>query len=51
MNDFSRFNSRLKEPRLPRSSLVAWSLFALLVVFITGPACSSWMRSLRAVAR
>lgn len=40
MNDFSRFNSRLKEPRLPRSSLVAWSLvawslFALLVVFIT----------------
>ena len=30
MNDFSRFNSRLKEPRLPR-----WSLFALLVVFIT----------------
>lgn len=35
MNDFSRFNSRLKEPRLRRSSLVAWSLFALLVVFIT----------------
>lgn len=35
MNDFSRFNSRLKEPRLPRASLVAWSLFALLVVFIT----------------
>ncbi|WP_236291692.1 HlyD family type I secretion periplasmic adaptor subunit [Enterobacter hormaechei] len=35
MNDFSRFNSRLKEPGLPRSSLVAWSLFALLVVFIT----------------
>lgn len=35
MNDFSRFNSRLKEPRLPRSSLVAWSLLALLVVFIT----------------
>ncbi|EMH0545431.1 HlyD family type I secretion periplasmic adaptor subunit [Enterobacter hormaechei] len=35
MNDFSRFNSRLKEPRLLRSSLVAWSLFALLVVFIT----------------
>ncbi|MCM7097950.1 HlyD family type I secretion periplasmic adaptor subunit [Enterobacter hormaechei] len=35
MNDFSRFNSRLKEPHLPRSSLVAWSLFALLVVFIT----------------
>lgn len=35
MNDFFRFNSRLKEPRLPRSSLVVWSLFALLVVFIT----------------
>jgi type I secretion membrane fusion protein, HlyD family len=34
MNDFSRFNSRLKEPRLPRATLVAWSLFALLVVFI-----------------
>lgn len=34
MNDFSRFNSRLKELRLPRSSLVAWSLFALLAVFI-----------------
>ncbi|BBT90632.1 HlyD family type I secretion periplasmic adaptor subunit [Enterobacter cloacae] len=34
MNDFSRFNSRLKEPRLPRASLVAWSLFALLAVFI-----------------
>ncbi|ELV3468287.1 HlyD family type I secretion periplasmic adaptor subunit [Enterobacter asburiae] len=34
MNDFSRFNSRLKEQRLPRSSLVAWSLFALLAVFI-----------------
>lgn len=34
MNDFSRFNSRLKEPRLPRASLVAWSLFAMLAVFI-----------------
>ncbi|MBW8245730.1 HlyD family type I secretion periplasmic adaptor subunit [Enterobacter mori] len=34
MNDFYRFNSRLKEPRLPRASLVAWSLFALLAVFI-----------------
>ncbi|WP_448667805.1 HlyD family type I secretion periplasmic adaptor subunit [Enterobacter mori] len=34
MNDFSRFNNRLKEPRLPRASLVAWSLFALLAVFI-----------------
>ena len=35
MNDFSRVNSRLKEPCLPRATLVAWSLFALLVVFIT----------------
>ena len=34
MNDLTRFNSRLKEPRLPRSSLVAWALFALLAVFI-----------------
>ncbi|MCK7247736.1 HlyD family type I secretion periplasmic adaptor subunit [Enterobacter asburiae] len=34
MNDLSGFNSRLKEPHLPRSSLVAWSLFALLAVFI-----------------
>lgn len=34
MNDLTRFNSRLKEPRLPRSSRVAWALFALLAVFI-----------------
>ncbi|WP_048997018.1 HlyD family type I secretion periplasmic adaptor subunit [Enterobacter kobei] len=34
MNDLTRFNSRLKEPRLPGSSLVAWALFALLAVFI-----------------
>ncbi|HEY4437454.1 MAG TPA: HlyD family type I secretion periplasmic adaptor subunit [Lelliottia sp.] len=34
MNDFSRFNSRLKEPRLPRSTWVAWSLFSLLAVFV-----------------
>ncbi|HDS9458207.1 TPA: HlyD family type I secretion periplasmic adaptor subunit [Enterobacter asburiae] len=34
MSDFSRFNSRLKEPRLPRSTLVAWSLFSLLAAFI-----------------
>ncbi|MEY6828576.1 HlyD family type I secretion periplasmic adaptor subunit [Enterobacter roggenkampii] len=34
MNDFSRFNSRRKEPRLPRATLVAWSLFALLAAFI-----------------
>ncbi len=35
MSDFSRFNSRLSEPRLPRSTLVAWSLFALLAAFIS----------------
>ena len=35
MSDFSRFNSRLKEPGLPRSTWVAWSLFALLAVFVT----------------
>ncbi|MDK9357428.1 HlyD family type I secretion periplasmic adaptor subunit [Lelliottia sp. V106_10] len=34
MNDFSRFNSRLKEPRLPRSTWVVWSLFSLLAVFV-----------------
>lgn len=34
MNDLTRYNSRLKEPRLPRSTLVAWSLFALLAAFI-----------------
>ncbi|WP_253384665.1 HlyD family type I secretion periplasmic adaptor subunit [unidentified bacterial endosymbiont] len=34
MNDFSRFNSRLKEPRLPRSTRVAWALFAVLASFI-----------------
>jgi len=34
MNDFSRFNRGLREPRLPRSTLVAWSLFALLAVFV-----------------
>ena len=34
MNEFSRCNSRLKEPRLPRATLVAWSLFALLAAFI-----------------
>lgn len=34
MNDLSRYNSRLKEPRLPRSTWVAWSLFALLAAFI-----------------
>lgn len=33
MSDFSRLNSRLKEPSLPRSTLVAWALFALLAVF------------------
>lgn len=44
MNDFSRFNSRLKEPRLPRATLVAWSLFALLAAFIAWRACSILMR-------
>jgi multidrug efflux pump subunit AcrA (membrane-fusion protein) len=34
MSDFSRFNSRLSEPSLPRSTLVAWSLFALLAAFV-----------------
>ncbi len=34
MNDLTRFNSRLKELRLPKSSLVAWALFALLAVFL-----------------
>lgn len=33
MSDFSRFNSRLQEPKLPRSTLVAWSLFALFALF------------------
>ncbi|MGL5128018.1 MAG: HlyD family efflux transporter periplasmic adaptor subunit [Aeromonas popoffii] len=35
MNDFARFNCRLKEPPLPRSTWVAWSLFALLTIFVT----------------
>ena len=35
MSDVNHFNSRLREPKLPRSTLVAWSLFALLCVFIT----------------
>jgi multidrug efflux pump subunit AcrA (membrane-fusion protein) len=34
MSEFTRFNSRLREPKLPRSTLVAWSLFALLAAFI-----------------
>ncbi|HBU9963762.1 TPA: HlyD family type I secretion periplasmic adaptor subunit [Citrobacter freundii] len=34
MSDFSRFNSRLQEPHLPRSSLVVWSVVSKLVVFI-----------------
>ena len=36
MNDFSRYNSRLKEPRLPRPSRGAGSRFALLAVFSAG---------------
>lgn len=35
MSDVNHFNSRLREPKLSRSTLVAWSLFALLCVFIT----------------
>lgn len=34
MSEFTRFNSRLREPKLPRSTLVAWSLFALLAAFV-----------------
>lgn len=33
MNDFSRFNSRLKEPHLPRSTCVAWSLCSIFAIF------------------
>ena len=35
MSELGKFNSRLREPKLPRSTLVAWSLFGLLCVFIT----------------
>lgn len=35
MSDLTRFNSRLQEPMLPRASLVAWALFALLATFVT----------------
>lgn len=35
MSDFSRYNSRLNEPALPRATLVGWGLFALLAAFIT----------------
>ncbi|SQC93567.1 Uncharacterised protein [Cedecea neteri] len=34
MNDITRYNSRLKEPALPRSSLVAWALGLMLLVFV-----------------
>lgn len=34
MNDITRYNSRLKEPVLPRSSLVAWALGLMLLVFV-----------------
>lgn len=34
MSDLNRFNSRLSEPKLPRSSLVAWFLFILLAAFV-----------------
>ena len=34
MSEMNRFNSRLSEPRLPRSSLVVWSLFIVLAAFV-----------------
>ncbi|CAM7604396.1 MULTISPECIES: HlyD family type I secretion periplasmic adaptor subunit [Citrobacter] len=34
MRDVNRFNSRLSEPKLPRSSLIVWFLFALLAAFV-----------------
>lgn len=34
MRDLNNFNSGLKEPKLPRSSLIVWFLFALLVAFV-----------------
>ncbi|HEY3986704.1 HlyD family type I secretion periplasmic adaptor subunit [Cedecea sp.] len=34
MNDITRYNSRLKEPALPRASLVAWALGVMLLVFV-----------------
>ncbi|EMM0378577.1 HlyD family type I secretion periplasmic adaptor subunit [Pluralibacter gergoviae] len=34
MSDFTRFNSRLREPALPPSMLVAWSLSAMLAAFL-----------------
>ncbi|WP_054181201.1 HlyD family type I secretion periplasmic adaptor subunit [Trabulsiella odontotermitis] len=34
MSEMNRFNSRLSEPSLPRSSLVAWFLFITLAAFV-----------------
>lgn len=51
MNELSRYNSRLKEPRLPRSTWVAWSLFALLAAFIAWRVCFSLMKSPPATAK
>ncbi|MFW0767733.1 HlyD family type I secretion periplasmic adaptor subunit [Trabulsiella odontotermitis] len=34
MSEMNRFNSRLSEPSLPRSSLVAWFLFIALAAFV-----------------
>lgn len=34
MNDITRYNSRLKEPALPRASLVAWALGVMLLTFV-----------------
>ncbi|MEA1062300.1 HlyD family type I secretion periplasmic adaptor subunit [Erwinia sp. HR93] len=34
MSDITRYNSRLREPHLPRASLVVWGLSAILLAFI-----------------
>ena len=34
MSEITRYNSRLKEPSLPRSSLIIWFLAALLGAFV-----------------
>ncbi|MCT4706596.1 HlyD family type I secretion periplasmic adaptor subunit [Enterobacteriaceae bacterium H16N7] len=34
MNDISRYNSRLQEPALPRATLIAWTLSAMLAAFV-----------------
>lgn len=44
MRDVNRFNSRLSEPKLPRSSLIVWFLFALLAAFVAWGATFIWMK-------